>query len=96
VPAGKGVGVRAYGGLEVGFKVGCSSDEGVGLVCDGVNGTVWSIPLGILVGKTTQSGMFIGGDIRYSFTLSDTFENVPDVRNRTWYLRLVLGKGRAN
>ena len=61
-----------------------------------VDGTVWSIPLGILVGKTTQSGMFIGGDIRYSFTLSDTFEDVPDVRNRTWYFRLVLGKGRAN
>ena len=93
LPVGGGVWVRAYGGVEVGFKTSCSTDSGTQLTCDGVNSTVWSIPFGLLVGKTSTSGIYTGLDIRYSVTLTDTFTNVSSVYNRTWYFRFLVGKG---
>ena len=35
--------------------------------------------------------LIVGLDVRYSFPLSDAFENT-DVDNRTWQFRLMFGK----
>ena len=79
---------RIYTGISTAFKVGCSSDI---VDCDQAEGTEWGVPFGVQVGTSRPNGSFVGLDVRYSFPLSDAFENT-DVDNRTWQFRLMLGK----
>ncbi len=82
--------VRFYGGVSVAFKIAC--DSGTTGLCDAVNGTEWSAPLGLMLGRYKANGSFMGVDARYSFGLSD----VTDIGtyNQTWQFRLILGRAR--
>ena len=95
VPAGGAGRVRVYGGASVGFKVSCDSDinlVGTTSICDTAEGTEWGLPLGVQFGRAAPSGgSFFAFDIRYTFALSDAFENT-DVYNRPWQFRLMFGK----
>lgn len=93
VQTGNGVGVRVYAGFEVDFKVACDSED-ILFNCNNARSTLWSVPLGILIGRTSPSGTFTALDIRYDFTLTDTFSNIPNLWNRAWYFRLVIGMGQ--
>jgi hypothetical protein len=89
VPAGTASRVRPYGGVSVGFKVGCESDIAP---CDSAEGTEWGLPIGIMFGRSASSGgTWFGFDVRYTFALSDSFEAL-DVYNRPWQFRLMFGK----
>jgi hypothetical protein len=92
LPMDNGMGFRLYAGAELDFKVACSSSDVV-FNCDAANGTLFTIPFGVLIGKTSRSGTFVGLDIRYAASLTDTFSNIPSLWNRTWYFRLLIGKG---
>lgn len=92
LPMDNGMGFRLYAGAELDFKVACSSSDVV-FNCNSANGTLFTIPFGVVIGKTSRSGTFVGLDIRYSASLTDTFSNIPSLWNRTWYFRLQIGKG---
>ncbi len=92
LPMDNGMGFRLYAGAELDFKVACSSSD-LAFNCNTANGTLFSIPFGVVIGKTSRSGTFVGLDIRYSATLTDTFSNITALWNRTWYFRLQIGKG---
>jgi hypothetical protein len=90
VPAGGAGRVRLYGGASVGFKVSCDSD--ISGICNTAEGTEWGLPLGVQFGRSAPSGgSFFAFDIRYTFALSDAFENT-DIYNRPWQFRLMFGK----
>ncbi len=90
VPAGTGGRVRVYGGASVGFKVSCDSD--INGICNTAEGTEWGLPLGVQFGRSTASGgSFFAFDIRYTFALSDAFDNT-DIYNRPWQFRVMFGK----
>ncbi len=90
--AARGWNVRGYAGIGVGFKTSCKdSTAGVSLdACTGVKDTEWTVPFGILFGKWTDSGKFFGIDTRFSFGLSDVFDNLS-VKNRSLQLRAIIG-----
>ncbi len=79
---------RLYSGVSVGFKVSCSSDD---LACDAAKGTEWGWPIGLQLAKVSESGSFVGLDVKYTVALSDAFE-FNGVYNRPWAFRLMFGK----
>ncbi len=88
-PAGNGdIRLRLYSGIAIQFKVSCKSDVGN---CDRTNSPIFAWPLGFMVGRYTESGTFVALDVRYSWGLSDAFNN-SFVYNRSWQFRLILGK----
>jgi hypothetical protein len=90
VPAGTAGRVRVYGGASVGFKVSCNSD--ITGICNTAESTEWGLPLGVQFGRSAPSGgSFFAFDIRYTFALSDAFDNT-DIYNRPWQFRLMFGK----
>ena len=53
--------------------------------------TQWTLPVGLLLGKWMESGVFVGVDTRFLWGLSEVFEG-SEARNRSLQFRLVLGK----
>ncbi len=90
--SGGSVRVRPYTGIDVAFKVGCTS-EAVLFNCDQVNSTEWSWPIGITFGRFTPSGTFFGLDVRYMLGLSDVFAT-SIATNRGWVFKAFFGKQR--
>lgn len=91
VPTNGGGAVRLYAGIDAAFKVSCSTTS-LASDCDLAKTPIWSIPFGLVVGRTSPSGVFTGLDIRYDIALTSTFNN-RSIWNRALYLRAVLGKG---
>lgn len=89
-PLAGGASVRAYAGIGIGFKVGCRSE--ITAVCDNAKSTEWTLPFGVMFGKTTTSGKSFGIDVRYALGLGDAFEN-SDVNNRAWLFRVFIATG---
>jgi hypothetical protein len=81
---------RAYAGVSLGFKVGCSGTT-VFANCDNANSTQWTVPFGIMIGRWTQPGTFVALDLRYAVGLSDAF-TTSNAYNRSWQFRLLFGK----
>ena len=83
---------RIYTGVAVGFKLGCGGSSGPA-ACDALNGTEWSIPIGMQVGRWTGEGQtrFIALDARYYMALSD-LADVAQTYHQTWMFRIVIGK----
>jgi len=79
---------RFYSGINVGFKISCSSSV---LSCDNAKGTQWGWPIGLQLAKITETGSFVGIDVRYTVALSDAFD-FNGVYNRPWAFRLMFGK----
>ena len=90
--AARGWNVRGYAGIGVGFKTTCKDSAAGALLdaCDGVKDTEWTVPFGLLFGKWTDSGKFFGIDTRFSFGLSNVFDNLS-VKNRSLQLRAIIG-----
>ena len=88
VLAGGAMRGRFYSGINVGFKVSCSSDV---LDCDNAKGSQWGWPIGLQFAKITETGSFVGVDVRYTVALSDAFD-FNGVYNRPWVFRLMFGK----
>ncbi|MDH5197448.1 MAG: porin family protein, partial [Gemmatimonadota bacterium] len=65
---------RLYGGVGIGFKLGCKTPGTTTLACDLAKGTVWSLPVGLAFAKELSGGKFLGVDARYGAPLSDAFE----------------------
>jgi len=86
--AGGGVRFRLYSGIAIQFKVSCKSDL---FNCDRTNSPIFAWPLGLVIGRYTDSGTFVGLDVRYSWGLSNAFSD-SFVYNRSWQFRLILGK----
>ncbi len=84
--------IRAYTGIGIGFKIGCSENSSTSTFdCDNSNSTEWTWPFGIVFSHINPNGSMFGFDVRYSYGLSNTFDNLNTSRNRTWYFRLVYG-----
>ena len=85
--------IRAYTGIGIGFKIGCSESNSNSTFfdCDNANSTEWTWPFGIVFSHINPNGSMFGFDVRYSYGLSNTFDNLSSSRNRTWYFRLVYG-----
>jgi Outer membrane protein beta-barrel domain len=91
VPTASGMRFRAYGGIDIQFKVSCSGTSlNPGLNCDRANSTVWSIPFGLQFARATPGGKFFALDVRYSLGLSDAF-STSSAYSRSWQFRLLLG-----
>ncbi len=85
---------RFYTGIGFGFKVGCSSDAPSEFRdCDNVNGTEWSWPFGIQIGKWNVNRSLVALDVRYTWGLSRVFNNISG-ENRVWQFKLVWGRTR--
>jgi hypothetical protein len=82
--------LRGYAGIGVAFRISCSS-EITRLDCDRANSTEWTIPFGLMFGRWTGNRT-MAFDVRYSWGLTNVFENVSG-QNRTWYLRAIIGLG---
>jgi hypothetical protein len=82
--------LRAYGGIGVGFKVGCNSGGDVALTCDLAKGTEWNLPFGFMFGRNTGGARFVALDVRYVIGLSDAFEAALPY-SRSWQFRAVIG-----
>lgn len=80
---------RLYGGVGIGFKIGCKTDGATTLGCDLAKGSAWSLPVGISFAKAISGGKFLGVDARYSAPLSDAFEF--GTRVRPWQFRMFFG-----
>lgn len=93
VPTQGGGRFRLYAGIDAAFKISCSTTS-LASDCTQAKTPIWSIPLGFMVGRTSNNGVFTGLDVRYDLALTDTFRN-RFVWNRTWYFRVMLGKGRG-
>jgi hypothetical protein len=89
VNTGSDLSARLYGGVGIGFKVGCKSSE-FGVDCDRAKGTEWTLPIGFMFGRSTGSGRFVALDVRYVVPLSHPFENLL-AYNRSWQFRAVIG-----
>lgn len=87
--AGRDMIFRLYGGIGIGFKLGCSAEGAAAIACDLAKGSAWSIPLGASFAKELANGKFIGLDARYGVPLSDAFE--LGTRVRPWQFRLLFG-----
>ncbi len=81
---------RGYAGISLGFKVGCSTTTAF-VNCDDANSTQWTVPFGIMFGRWTQAGTFVGLDVRYALSLSDAFAT-SRAYNRSWQFRMLFGK----
>jgi hypothetical protein len=79
---------RLYTGLSVGFNTGCESGM---LDCDLAADTELGWPLGFQFATVRGSNTFIGLDVRYSFPLIETFDDL-DAHNRPWQFRLMFGR----
>ena len=84
---------RLYAGIDAAFKISCNSTAPAS-DCSQTKTPIWSIPFGAMIGRTSPSGVYTGIDIRYDPALTDTFENRV-IWNRTWYFRVLIGKGRG-
>jgi hypothetical protein len=83
---------RFYGGIGVAFDVACESEGAAGaLFCEGAK-VEWNAPLGLMFGKYSPNGTFVGLDVRYTFPLSDAS---IEVYNNMWMFRLVLGRAKT-
>ncbi len=80
--------VRAYSGIGIGIRIGCSSERPV-FACEEARDVEWTWPFGLTVARVSRSGGFVGVDIRYSYGLSDVFGF--DSRTRAWQFRLSYG-----
>ena len=82
---------RFYGGITVSFPIACEGSTIIASAfCDGTK-TTWEAPLGLMLGRWSGGGAFVGLDVRYSFPLSDAgFE----VYNNPWAFRLVIGRAK--
>lgn len=80
---------RLYGGVGIGFKIGCKTDGATTLGCDLAKGSAWSLPVGLSFAKAVSGGKFLGVDARYSAPLSDAFE--LGTRVRPWQFRMFFG-----
>ncbi len=80
---------RFYTGIGVGFKVACQGS--VALSCDAAKGTHWYWPSGLLFGRWSPDGTFVGLDVRYDWGLSDAFD-ASRAFNRGFQFRMLLGK----
>lgn len=83
---------RVYSGVAVGFKLSCGGSGGPA-ACDALNGTEWSIPIGMQIGKWSGEGQsrFIALDARYYLSLSD-LADVAQTYQQTWMFRIMIGK----
>ena len=90
VLAGGAMRGRFYSGINIGFKVSCSSDLS-SLACDDAKGSQWGWPIGLQLAKITETGSFVGVDVRYTVALSDAFD-FSGAYNRPWVFRLMFGK----
>jgi len=90
--------VRAYTGIGIGFKIGCSEDNSNNTFfdCDNANSTEWTWPFGLMFSHINPNGSMFGFDVRYSYGLSNTFSNLSSSHNRTWYFRLMYGMPVGN
>ena len=89
-PAAHGaVRFRAYTGIALGFRVGCSSTSTF-LSCDAAKSPEWAWPFGFMIASTNRSGRMVGVDVRYSIGLSDVFET-SSASNRTWQFKAFFG-----
>jgi hypothetical protein len=78
---------RLYAGVGINVKLSC--DEGVD--CDAVNSTMWTLPIGLSFAKAVGNGRFIGIDARYNLGLSDTFDGLSEVTQRSWRFGAFFG-----
>ncbi len=90
--AGGDVRLRAYTGIDLAFKIGCSSEVTL-FNCDQVKSTEWSWPVGLRIGRFTPSGRFFGIDVRYMLGLSDAFDTSVQI-NRGWVFKAFFGMQR--
>jgi hypothetical protein len=77
---------RLYGGIGFAFKISCSEE----VLCETVQGDMWTLPIGLSFMKAAGTGKFFGLDARYAIGLSDTFE-VGEMTNRSWQFRAFFG-----
>lgn len=92
-PVARGTGIRGYGGIEAGFRIKCETQFEGGCDTRDDPGTIVSVPIGLVVGRMSLSGVFTAVEIRYSFTLGTvTIPVTRDPLHRTWYFRLIIGK----
>ena len=89
--SGGAVRTRAYVGISLAFKVGCSATTTAFANCANANSTQWTVPLGIMIGRWTRPGTFAALDVRYVTGLSDVFATAS-AYNRSWQFRLLFGK----
>jgi len=81
---------RLYTGIAIQFNVNCkSSDERFD--CNRTKSPIWAWPFGFTVGRYTDNGTFFALDVRYSWGVSDAFDN-SWAYNRSWQFRLMVGK----
>jgi hypothetical protein len=92
VPTSGGGLLRLYVGIDAAFKVGCST-VALAVNCDQTKTPIWSVPFGLMVGRTSTNGVLTALDVRYDAALTDSFENQSSW-NRAWYFRVILGKSR--
>lgn len=85
---------RFYGGITVNFPVACEGTTvATNLFCnEDVIKTDWGAPLGLMLGRWSPSGAFIGIDARYTFPLSDAG---GEWYNNVWTFRLIIGRAKT-
>lgn len=78
--------LRMYGGVGVGFKLGCKAGSVTAFACGSANGTVWTLPVGISLLREVGDSRFIGLDARYAAPLSNSID-LGSVKTRSWQFR---------
>ena len=83
---------RLYGGITVAFPISCDAPSApLNAFCDNTE-TEWGSPFGLMVGKWSGNGSFVGLDVRYTFPWTDASLGVS---NQTWRFAFILGRAKG-